>query len=1042
MNTQQFLATVLPSGANFAVVVPEGDHWRHTWRATDVLATAPSLLPLMPPTVATAPKVYFSCAGYTASGSEWGGRTKANASSIKALWLDIDAGAVKHEKHGDQVYRTQYDAVMALGQFCKDHFVSPTFIVDSGAGLHAYWAFDQPVEAKVWAEKIAPRFAQLCASSGLRVDPTRTCDTASVLRLPGTRAGDKLVSILHKGPVHPILSLLARLPKQLDGKAPTYRTGPTTTDYPPYRAVWMLKKAQAGKGCEQLRRLLEEGGNVQEPLWRAGLATVQHGDDSPENKTVALAAISRKHPEFSLPETLRKAGETRAPYTCEAWAAINPEACKGCRYSSMLRSPCRFGSEENTAKWEQACELPRPNLPTTSLIAPPNGFGREEPDEEPLLGLVFEDTPPPTVADTTKDHVANYRAWLASLPNLTPFKIATPVAVPPMLIVMGGANDGGRYLTGQWCFPGDASDFTALMPVTLGTGPEAQMYGITRIAKNAAGECIAQVVSDGTLIPTKTVLADQHTATESDPGGGLHVQFYNPAQSGSIVLPPKMYSAAGKADQLCTALTALGLNTALVAVKGLVMYLQAASSRIIANRASSAQVHSMGWTASGGFVLGTTEHTATGEARSVALARSISQCQTIGTTQGTLTDWNNLLRNMYVTGGDADLPLQFAVLAGFGAPVHARGQDTGGIIHLFSTASAAGKTTVQRVIAAIYDAPKSPTNAPTILMAAKSDTMHARVHKLGMLNSLPLLNDEVTEMGAQQVADFIYTSTQGRAKDRMASDSNKLRENTSFWGAYTVTSSNRRLSDLYDRVMQDTEGMAKRVLEVDVPPVRIRGGLAYDAQVVDPLLSGAVYGVAGKAWIAWLAANWEQVATQKNAILERLVVDAGLTRADRFFANMAASALVAGAACQRLGLHPFDMKAMYGYVVDLLRSTTRSTNAKTNGLISHVRAFITRNASRINRIDAQGGFVAQMHQPLGGPIGVFDKSTNSLCLSEQELLDLADKHNASRADMHRMLAGMGKFATLKISADDMIPRARCVIIDISSDAARVLFSGD
>jgi Domain of unknown function (DUF927) len=1035
MSTNKFLDTILPPDAWSAIVVPEGEYWRHTWISPEQRASGEYYLP---PSATHADKAYFSCAGYQQTGTDWAGRTKANTHSVRALWLDIDAGAEKLAKHGDAVYETQDAALSALVMFCKTDFFTPTYVVDSGNGLHAYWAFNEAIPAKLWTETVAPRFAQLCADAGLKVDRARTCDPASILRLPGSKAGGKRVSVVHEGLTHPIEVLAAKLPKVLNGAGVKFAQGPAVTTLVPYKAAWVIRKAVAGEGCAQLQELFEARGNVAEPVWRAGLSVIAHGADGDEAIDELLMAASDGHPSFSAVATRAKAGETRGPYTCASWETVNPAPCMGCRFKIAARSPCRFGYEENASKWELAAMAGEavPSLPkgmmTISLASmQESNFGQEGETGSLAPGAVID-------AEEPEAPVLTYEEWLDAHPRLTTFKLVDGKSTK--YVVGGTANDQAKYLVGQWRAVPEATEWTQLFPAELSASSDAQKFGITRVARNAEGIISTVVVCESTVVPNAIVVTSSSGATAPDVSGQLVVDYYSAIGQGSLSIATAKYSAGSRGEALSAMMGNIGVILDTAGLKGFLMYLQTAAATIVSRRGNVEQAIAMGWTAKDSFVLGAKNYMPDGSVRGVSLSDAFKHFATIGTTAGTLDEWNSLLEGMYVTGDAADMPLQFAILAGFGAPVHSRGQDIGGVIHLFSGASAAGKTTVQRVIAAIYDAPKGPANHPTMLIAAKTDTTKARTHKLGMLNSLALLNDEITEMNPQEIAAFIYTSTQGRANDRMASDSNRLRDNNTNWGAYTVTSGNRRLSDSYGKIMQDSEGMAKRVWEIEVPAVRVAGGLAKDARLVEPLLAGAVYGVAGTRWIKWLVSNWAAVAARKVKMIEQVVLDAGLTRADRFFANMAASALVAGQCAATLGLHPFDMKALYAYVINTLKVVSTST-ADADKTVATIKLFITRNLNRVSRIDQSGAFMLMLSSPHGGVIGVFDQRDSTLAISEGALLEASVLGSGSPAEMRRTLRKLGVVKQVKIAADPLVPLTDCFVIDTGSAHARTLAIG-
>lgn len=123
---------------------------------------------------------YFACAEYSSPES----RTANNATGAFGFWMDIDCGEQKYAAL--KGYKTTEDALSAVKQFCAVcELPEPTHIVDSGGGLHVYWALDQVVDRNKWQAQ-ATKLKSLTKAKGLLADDTRTADIASVLRVPGT----------------------------------------------------------------------------------------------------------------------------------------------------------------------------------------------------------------------------------------------------------------------------------------------------------------------------------------------------------------------------------------------------------------------------------------------------------------------------------------------------------------------------------------------------------------------------------------------------------------------------------------------------------------------------------------------------------------------------------------------------------------------------------------------------------------------------------------------------------------------------------------
>lgn len=117
---------------------------------------------------------YHACAVFDTDKN----RKQENALAMKSLWLDIDAGEGKP-------YADANEAYAALNQFVAASGLPKPLTVCSGNGLHAYFLLSAPVEPGKWTV-MANNLEILCGQHGLKVDKTRTTDSASILRPPGT----------------------------------------------------------------------------------------------------------------------------------------------------------------------------------------------------------------------------------------------------------------------------------------------------------------------------------------------------------------------------------------------------------------------------------------------------------------------------------------------------------------------------------------------------------------------------------------------------------------------------------------------------------------------------------------------------------------------------------------------------------------------------------------------------------------------------------------------------------------------------------------
>ena len=284
---------------------------------------------------------YFALANFQSDE----GRTVANAKELNSFFIDIDCGANK-------AYADQTEGINALLKFLANtNFTKPTAIVNSGRGLHAYWVLEQPISREEW-KPIAERFKALCQEHKFEADPAVTADVARILRIPETlnfkdpgnplptkvlKAG-KRVSLSAFSEKLPVIDLL-----DIPGKKPfTRQMDPMTLALMGnYQSKFktILIKSINGEGCEQIANAFRNQDLLEEPLWRAALSIANACVDG----SVGIHKISEQHPEYSANRTIKKANETKGPYTCATFKTLNPSACEGC--TLKVTSPIQIGRE-------------------------------------------------------------------------------------------------------------------------------------------------------------------------------------------------------------------------------------------------------------------------------------------------------------------------------------------------------------------------------------------------------------------------------------------------------------------------------------------------------------------------------------------------------------------------------------------------------------------------------------------------------------------------------------------------------------------------
>ena len=272
----------------------------------------------------------------------------------RALWLDLDCDDVKATA-GEMVYHGKAEGMRALGKFLSVTGLPWPTIVDSGNGFHLYWPFTRDVPTKLW-KAMARMMRKLCEAQGLLIDHHRTCDAASILRVPGTfnlKHEPKAVRILRSAkPCSP--ELMAKVLVVLQRKLNlTPSTASTITTSIPLKSVEGLSfsseftaipKDLPPRSPEQMIikcRQIREMGSAPYGAWYKSIRTLLH--TTATDKLIHL--LSKRNGRGYDPQTCQnqidalRADMSIGPCTCEALASENRKGCEGCPYIGKVKTP-------------------------------------------------------------------------------------------------------------------------------------------------------------------------------------------------------------------------------------------------------------------------------------------------------------------------------------------------------------------------------------------------------------------------------------------------------------------------------------------------------------------------------------------------------------------------------------------------------------------------------------------------------------------------------------------------------------------------------
>lgn len=253
---------------------------------------------------------------------------------------------------------------------------------------------------------------------------------------------------------------------------------------------------------------------------------------------------------------------------------------------------------------------------------------------------------------------------------------------------------------------------------------------------------------------------------------------------------------------------------------------------------------------------------------------------------GTLEDWRrgvNVLvhREMYDILG--------LMCISFGSPLMGfTGKSFRGMtFHVGSTDSGTGKSLSLAMAASIW-------GDPTKFRVSKGTSHVAMLQRFGMLRSLPLICDEITDKNRKDFEwfpAFLFDVSEGIGKDRMESGANKERLNQTEWNSLSLLSSNTHVLDFLTGARKhSSEGEIRRVLEY-TPTDKIVWGTG-EYELIELIDSN--FAVAGPKYAQWLVDNKELAMQITRKVYVDIKREFNFADDERFW-RAGCAAIVAGA---------------------------------------------------------------------------------------------------------------------------------------------------
>jgi hypothetical protein len=719
-------------------------------------------------------------------------RKEENVDSLKSVWLDVDF----------KMYETPEACVRGVKEFLDGGIPNPTFIVNSGGGLHLYWVFEEALAIERW-RPLAQGMAALAKRMGLRADYGVTIDAARVLRLPGT--------VNHKYPSKPRVEVakmgayasLDRMSELLTPHAaafgnPTQARITVSSNvinlFDPatrgdlsagYEAGKESRFEQIVKHCATLQEVVAtQGANDNYPKWKDVLHLLAYVTDGRD----FIHTVSKGHPAYDPHEVdarfeesvIIKAENRRGPTTCERFSASSSK-CSTCKYLGQIKSPWSLG--------------------------------------------------------VTVEH---------------------------------GVDADPSYVIGE---------------KTFRNKPVAGDDGATTVERVMVCDAAAE---NWRLVPILNAVDDKHKLLVDIRAKSFRqTAELLPSTLGDMRALKKMFYGSYLTWQ-----EAEMKEFAKVSLKWIEKLRREQDAR---------PVDAFGWGTDGTFVIGKEQLARDGSSAEVSAPQAIAHEFTV---KGDAAPWKKLAARLCA---DKHPDYSFILAAGFAAPLMRFGTPLSLALSVFSMHSAAGKSTALKTIQGAFGFPRA--------MFSLDDTHNYIMQRAGVLRDMPALWDEIRgENVAKEMTNLLFRLTQGKTKGRLTQAAEA--RPTFELNTMLICATNTPIADYINQMVKQTDAGAMRFMEFEMlhrPTDNVQ-------EIYD--LVGEMehnYGHAGRDYLKYLVANYDQIVPTMKAVSARIAQDYTFAAQERFWRDGVVKIVTAAVLLNKSGVMPIDPRRVLDFAVEVVK---------------------------------------------------------------------------------------------------------------------------
>lgn len=224
----------------------------------------------------------------------------------------------------------------------------------------------------------------------------------------------------------------------------------------------------------------------------------------------------------------------------------------------------------------------------------------------------------------------------------------------------------------------------------------------------------------------------------------------------------------------------------------------------------------------------------------------------------------------------------------------------------------------------------------------------------------------------------------------MKGSTNELRINNTKWQGITLCSSNASFYEKLGVAKSSPDGESMRLLEYRIDHNNLipmdEGKHFFDHQLREN------YGHAMEPYSQWLVNNKEEAVGLMRQVQARIDKEVQFTQRERFWSGVAACNIAGGLISKSLGLHDFDMKAIYEWLKHMLSDMRHEVKPPQASPITAVGEFINAhisNALVVNgEVDARSNLSAlPLLEPRGELLIRYEPDTKELYIAAKAFKD-------------------------------------------------------